>query len=135
MAYLFAVYSYQELPMPDPPEPIFPSTFLTSLGSGLTWHSAGVNDPSGTPLGQLKDSSGATVHLCPAKDGSLGAVQWYPTSAPSGGLYGLLMTQADANKLLASGATISGGQLVSGGTTYTGQQYGYSNTLAVFKLA
>ena len=43
-----------------PPVPDFESSTLTNI-SGATWHSASINDPSGTPLGQLKDASGNVV--------------------------------------------------------------------------
>lgn len=121
--------------MPDPPEPTFPSTFLTAIAA-LVWRYAGVSDPSGTQLGHLVvNATGAVTHICPADNGGLGTCRWYLTGSPSAGIAGLLFTSADATKMLAATAVNANGTIQSGGVAYKGTQYGYSNGQIVLKLA
>jgi hypothetical protein len=126
----------------DPPEPILPSDFVSVIKSyspAPAWVSSGVRDPSAAWLGTIKSST-TTIHLCHSKNGAIGADKWVPTSSPptspSGSAnWGLLLTEADAAKILAAGSSVNAsGQLVSGGVTYTARQCAYSNGQVLFRL-
>jgi hypothetical protein len=97
---------------------------------------AGVVDPGGTHLGYIQNTNPLAPTPFHVAMGGGASPAWFSSSTSSSTWFGILMTQAHANILLTSGASInSSGQLVSGGTTYNAVQVTYNHTIpAVFSL-
>lgn len=119
---------------PTPPEPIFDPNFLNPLGgtpSNWHWQQTGT-DPNGTAIGTIANVSTSAPLFIGMGGGSSPA--FYCSATNGSGFDGLPMYQTDASKILAAGASISSGHLVSGGNTYSGQQYSFSSSLIIFRL-
>jgi hypothetical protein len=106
--------------MPDPPDPLFPSTLLDVaglLGFLVLGYAA-----DGTPLGTFQDASGAPLYLVMGNGGTIGSLAWTLVSTVPTGFAGYLMSPTTYNVITGAAAARDG----SGTIVYQGVAYAVS---------
>jgi hypothetical protein len=110
----------------DPGDPYHDPNFLSARPTDPIWSDMSVTDPGGTHLGVIKSRSTGTIyHVGP--DGSAGGVEkWLMSASLNSGAGGLLMTEADAYKIIAAtGIDSATGKLQTPSGNFTGRQQQY----------